>query len=655
MISTHRRGMMLVLTMGVLGLLASLAFAGGTPDPLAAQRAAEAGAAGMTWQAWTAITIILTLLAALASNRFPVDVLIIGAVALMVFVGEIGAAVTGESNRLLSPKNALEGMSNPGMITVAIMYVLVCGLQETGAVEWLGNRLLGRTNGGLTAKLRLLLPVTAISAFMNNTPLVAMYIPMLSDWCRKHRISPSKLMLPLSYAAILGGTFTVIGTSTNLVVTGKWIESGWAEAAGKIGFFEIGLVGLPCAAVGILYMLTVGNRLLPERVPVLDAAKDIRSYTVELEVDPDGPLVGKTIEQAGLRGLPNLFLSEIERDNQLLAAVSPSEKLQPRDRLFFVGMLESIVDLQKVRGLRPGDDQSRKLAAPRPQRTLVEVVVSNSCPLLGLTVREGRFRSVYNAVVLAVARNGERLQGKIGDIELRVGDTLLLEAPNAFVEQHRNSRDFFLVSRVEGARPVRHEKASLALAIMIGVILIATIEPFGFSMLHAAVLGAGLMVILRCCTASQARKSVDWQVATVIAASLALGKSLEVSGAAAVIGKTMVDIAGTNPWVILGVVYLCTMFLTEIVTNNAAALLMFSIAEAAAAKVGADFKPFAFTIMMAASACFSTPIGYQTNLMVMAPGGYRFGDYFRVGIPMNILMALTSITLIPMIWPLTSG
>ncbi|MBX3364224.1 MAG: anion permease [Phycisphaeraceae bacterium] len=623
-----------------LVLCAFQAFAGGGGEQVLAAASAAPQAASMTWKGWTAVGLIVMLLVLLASNRFPVDVLVIGTVALMVFLG------------LLAPKEALAGMSNEGMITVAVLYVVVCGLQETGAIEWLGTKLLGKPKGGILAKLRLLLPVSVMSGFMNNTPLVAMYIPMLSDWCRRHRISPSKMMLPLSYAAIMGGTLTLIGTSTNLVITGKWIDSGLVETHGRLHFFEIAMIGLPCLIFGTLYMLFIGTRILPERLPVLDADTDARSYTVEFEVEQGGPLAGKTIEQAGLRGLANLFLSEIEREGQLLPAVSPKEVLRGQDRLFFVGQLESIVDLQKIRGLCSVDNQSRKLGSPRPQRTLVEAVVSNTCPLLGRTVREGRFRNVYDAVVIAVARNGERVKGKIGDIELRVGDTLLLEAPMSFIEQHRNSRDFFLVSKVENARPLRHEKAGLALAIMLGMILIATLEPFGFKMLHAAVLAAGCMVVLRCCTASQARRAVDWQVATIIAASLALGKSLEVTGAAAAIGGSLVDLVGSHPWLVLLTVYLCTMLLTEVVTNNGAAVLMFSIAFEAAAKVGADFRPFAFAIMMAASASFSTPIGYQTNLMVMGPGGYRFGDYFRVGIPLNLSMWLITCLLIPFIWPL---
>jgi di/tricarboxylate transporter len=336
----------------------------------------------------------------------------------------------------------------------------------------------------------------------------------------------------------------------------------------------------------------------------------------------------------------------------VIAAVSPDQRIEAGDRLVFVGVVESIVDLRKIRGLKSATDQVMKLDAPRPARRLVEAVVSNSCPLIGRSIRDGKFRSRYNAVVLAVARHGERLKQRIGDIVLRNGDTLLLEAPESFVEQHRHSRDFYLVSAVEGSRPVRHERAWAAMAIVGLMVGIATIQPLGFGMLHAAVLAAGLMLALRCCTGSQARRSVDWQVLVVIAASLALGTALEVTGAASVLASWMIGMAAGNPWVTLAMVYLVTMLLTEMITNNAAAVLVFSIAEAAATKLGADFRPFAFAIMMAASASFSTPIGYQTNLMVMSPGGYRFADYFKVGIPLNLLMMATAVLLIPLIWPL---
>jgi di/tricarboxylate transporter len=344
-------------------------------------------------------------------------VVLVGAVTVLVIVDIV---VPGAE--ILSTKDALEGMANQGMLTVAIMYVVVRGLSETGGVGWIGQRVLGRPKTLVGAQLRMLLPVTGMSAFLNNTPLVAMFIPVISDWCKRQGISPSKLMMPLSYAAILGGTCTLIGTSTNLVVAGLWADHFTDRAS--IGFFEITRIGVPCAIVGLVYLMLAGRLMIPDRKPVLDVGQDPRAYTVEMEVEAGSGLVGTTIEQAGLRHLPGLYLAEIERGGQVLPAVGPDEKLFAEDRLVFVGVVDSIVELQKIRGLRPATNQVVKLNAPRPQRCMIEAVVSNTSPLVGQSVREGRFRTVYNAVVIAVARNGERITNrKIGDIVLKAGDT----------------------------------------------------------------------------------------------------------------------------------------------------------------------------------------------------------------------------------------
>lgn len=600
----------------------------------------------MTWEGWFSIGVIALVFALLIRGKHGADVIIVAGVSLLVLVG------------VLTPKDAIGGLANEGVITVAIMYVVVCGLAETGVVALIARNVLGTSGSLLATKLRMLIPVTTLSAFMNNTPLVAMFIPVINDWCRKHRVSPSKLMIPLSYAAIMGGTCTIIGTSTNLVVSGLWVNAaapgGALEGKGMLGFFDIAWLGVPCAAVGLTYLVIASKWLLPERKPVLDVASDARSYTVEMIVETGSPLVGQTIEAAGLRHLPGLFLAEIERGGQLLPAVGPDQRLAAEDRLVFVGVLDSVVELQKIRGLKPATNQVVKLDAPRPQRALIEAVVSNSSPLIGRSIREGRFRSVYNAVVIAVARNGERINKKIGDIVLRAGDTLLLEAHRSFAEQHKNSRDFFLVSRVENSEPLRHEKALLSMAILALMVAIATFGPFGFTMIHAAVIAAGLMLITRCCSGAAARRSVDWQVIVTIAASLALGVSLERSGAAASIAHSLVGWAGANPWITLALIYGMTMFFTEMITNNGAAALVFPIALAVANELGVDFKPFAMCIMMAASASFATPIGYQTNLMVMAPGGYKFTDYFRIGIPLNLIMWTLTVLLAPLIWPFHS-
>jgi len=365
-------------------------------------------------------------------------------------------------------------------------------------------------------------------------------------------------------------------------------------------------------------------------------------------VEQDSPLVGQTIEKAGLRHLPNMFLMEIERSGQLLAAVSPTEVLQAEDRLIFVGVVDSVVDLQRFRGLRPATDQVYKLHTDRRDRCLVEAVVSNSAPLVGKTVRDGRFRNRYNAVIIAIARNGTQLRKKIGDIILRPGDTLLLDTHSSFFERYHNSRDFFLVSPIDDSQPQRHEKAVTALLIAAGMVLSVL---FGIlDMLQAAMLSAGLMIVFRCTTGGIARRAIDWQILVVIAASFGLGIALYKTGAASAIAQFLISMVGGDPYWTLALIFLITALFTALATNNAAAVIMFPIALDAATSIGVDYMPFIITIMVAASASFATPIGYQTNLMVFSVGGYRFSDYMRAGIPLTILVGLTTLVIVPLIW-----
>jgi di/tricarboxylate transporter len=366
-------------------------------------------------------------------------------------------------------------------------------------------------------------------------------------------------------------------------------------------------------------------------------------------VEPGSPLVGQTIEKAGLRHLPGVYLAEIDRANEVLPAVSPRERLQANDRLVFVGVIESVVDLQKTRGLKPATDQVFKLNIPRTDRCLIEAVVSDSCPLVGRTIREGRFRTVYNAAVIALARNGERVRKKLGDVVLRAGDTLLLEAHPEFASQHRNSRDFYLVSRVEGSAPARHERAWIALTILAGMVVVAGVG--WLSVLNSALLAAGLMILTGCCSSGVARSSIDWQVLVVIGASLGLGAAMQETRAANTIAQAVLYPASGNPWLALAVLYVLTMLFTELMSNNAAAVLVFPIAMATAQDLGTSHMPFIMAIMMAASCGFATPIGYQTNLMVYGPGGYHFRDYLRFGGLLNLVVAAVTVAVTPLVWP----
>ena len=598
----------------------------------------------MPIEAWITVTVVLGVLASLAlTRRSPDMILTAGLTLLMVVPWRDGS---GWRVGVLDAAEAIVGLANPGVVTVGVLFVVAAGLRETGGMQWIVQLLLGRPKSLASAQARVLLPVAGLSAFLNNTPVVAMFIPVLLDWSRKLQLSASKLLIPLSYAAILGGTCTLIGTSTNLVVNGLLVtETDHAP----LGMFDIAWVGVPCLIVGLSYLLLFSRWLLPARKPAISISDDPREYTVEMIVDAKGPLVGQTIEQAGLRQLPGMYLIEIDREGDAIVAVGPTVALHADDRLVFAGVVESVVDLQKIRGLLPATNQIFKLAGSRKDRTLIEAVVSNTCPLVNRTIREGKFRSVYHAAVIAVARNGERIHKKIGDIVLKPGDTLLLETSRDFVQQQRNRRDFYLVSSVAEAATLRHEKALLAMGLLLAMVAAVTLG--WLSMLQGALLAGGLMILTRCINGSEARRSVDWSLLIVIAASFGIGRAMQQTGAADAIAHTLIEAAGANPLIALIAVYGVTMLFTEMITNNAAAVLMFPIALAAANDLGVDYMPFVIAVMVAASASFATPLGYQTNLMVYGPGGYRYTDYLRIGLPLNLITWAITVTIAPMVWP----
>lgn len=597
--------------------------------------------------AWITLGVLGLMLGLLVLTSIAPDLVMMACLTLLMLCG------------VLAPAQALSGFANEGMATVGVLYVVVAGLRDTGVMAWIAERLFGRPRSIAAAQWRMMIPVATISAFMNNTPLVAAMLPAVTEWGKKYQIPVSKLLMPLSFATILGGLCTLIGTSTNVIVAGLMKD---AVKAGQIdqtmGFFTLTSVGVPCALAGMLYMVCASRWLLPVRQAALRQVDDPRAYTIEMMVAPNGGVGGKTIEEAGLRQLSGMYLADVERQGEMIAAVGPQLRLQDNDRLIFVGVVDSVVELQRLRGLIPATNQVFKLDGPRAGRSLIEAVVSDRCPLIGKSIRDGKFRTQYNAAVIAVARSGERLHQKIGDIVLQPGDTLLLEARPAFAQQQRNSRDFYLVSSLDDSSPVRHDKALVALAILISMVMLATLfeqTPFfihkNFGTLQAALLAAGLMLITRCCTTASARRAVDWSVLVVIAATLGIGKALETTGLATAAANGLSSVVGTTPYSQLAAIYLVTMLLTELLSNSTAAVLMFPIALASAHTLGVHYMPFIIAITIAASCGFATPIGYQTNLMVYGPGGYRFGDFVRFGVPLNLLVATVTLIAAPLAFP----
>jgi di/tricarboxylate transporter len=601
----------------------------------------------MTWEGWTALVILALLLFALARNLAGADILLGGAAAVF-------ALLSSFSNKFPSVREVAAGFGNEGLLTVATLFVLTAGLRETGALSMVAGALLGRPRTVAGAQARLMIPTATASAFINNTPVVAMMIPAVTEWCRKIGVSPAKVMIPLSYAAVLGGVLTLIGTSTNLIVHGLMIAAAKTDPAmPRFGFWTIGAVGLPCALAGLVFILLCARRLLPDRSAVDVSHDDPRQYTVEMLVEPGGAIDGRTIEQAGLRNLPTVYLMEVQRDDgqTTIPAVGPQEVLRGGDRLIFVGVVDSVVDLHRTRGLTPATNQVFKLQDPRHRRVLIEAVVGSGCPLAGKGIREGRFRTRYDAAVIAVHRDGERVRQKIGDIVLRPGDTLLLEAHPRFADQWRDSRDFLLVSPIAGSAPRRHERAWVALLILVGTIVAMTFEA-KIPVLTTAMVAAGLMLVTRCCTGDQARRSVDWSTLVAIGASFGVGKAIQTTGAAEFVSQTVLGpLQNLGPWAALLGIYFLTLLFTELVSNNAAAALAFPIAHATAGAMGVDFMPFAVCLAIAASCGFATPLGYQTHLMVYGPGGYRMSDFMRIGLPLDGIVMLVAVAVAPMVFP----
>jgi di/tricarboxylate transporter len=601
----------------------------------------------MTWEAWLTIGTVGLIAVALVRNLAGPDTVLLGGLTLLMTFGLF-------SDAFPSPAQAVAGFGNEAVITIAVLFVVAEGLSQTGAMSLITQPLLGRPGSVRPALMRLTLPVAFLSAFLNNTPIVAMYMPVVSDWCKKIGIAPSKLFIPLSYAAILGGSCTLIGTATNLFVDGQVSQ---AQENGEllnvhISMFTVSAIGVPSAILGLIYLVFIAPHLLPDRRTPAQAGGDARQYTVEMIVEPKSPIAGKTIEDAGLRALPGAYLIEIEREGERIAAVGPEQVLHEGDRLIFAGIVDSVVDLQRTRGLVPATDQVFKLGDPRPDRRLVEAVVSDTCPLIRKTIREGKFRTVYGAAVIAVHRGGQHLgKVKIGDIVLKPGDTLLLETHPRFVEAQRNSRDFFLVSTVEGSKPIRHDRAWVALLLMVAMVASVTMIP-SMKLVNAALLAAGLMVITGCCSPGEARQSINWRVLLTMGAALGVGVSLKSTGAAHSIAEAIVQASQSyGPRGILIAIYIIGMSLTSLIGPIGTVGLLFPVAKAAAMTQDISFMPFAMALMTTSAASFATPTAYQTNLMVYSAGGYRFTDYVRVGLPLNLIVMSVTVTFAPWFWP----
>jgi len=545
---------------------------------------------------------------------------------------------------VLSPEQAFTGFANQAVFAVAALFVVAAGVQRTRALEFL-DRTIFRDGLGIRSVLfRMMGSTSFFSAFLNNTPIVAMLIPQVQGWAKRSGFSASRLLIPLSYAAIVGGTITLIGTSTNLIVSGMIVERGHEP----LSFFQLSWVGLPAAVLVMAYFSTIGYKTLPkydnEDDRILNNDND---YHFDLKVPPGSDLAYKTVEEAGLRALGNLFLVHVHRKGHIVGPVGPHFILEEGDILTFTGDLASVDDLAARKKLERAVPVLDDTAESFP---LFEAVVSPSSSLVGKSLKESRFRDRFGGVVLGIQRRSETIRGALGRVPVKAGDLLLIEAKPGFDEKwNKDTTEFYLVSRKGNHNIPMSEKAPLMLVIVLAMILSVTL---GVLPMVAAALMAALIVLLTgIVKRGEVLGAVNLPILLVIAAAIGVGQALEVTGIAQTAGGfilSQTQILGVV--VLIAALYAMTNILTELITNNAAAVLMLPLALVAGIEAGLDPHAVAVTVAIASSASFLTPIGYQTNLMVMSAGQYKFTDYLRTGFPVTVILMILTVAVVNWRW-----
>lgn len=595
----------------------------------------------MSLDAWTTLAVAVATLVLLATDRFSPALVMGGAVTTLLIAG------------VVDQDRALVGFSNEAPITVAALYVLAGAVKITGALERITERVLGSnaaTGGNDTRRTlaRILFPSMAASAFIANTPLVAMVAPRVLTWARRTGRSAASYLMPLSYAVIFGGCITLIGTSTNLVVSGLLREFGYRP----LGLFEFTGVGLFLALVGVTAIVFLSPRLLRVRHgPDESIDEQVRRFTVEMEIGDGSSLMGRTVAEAGLRRLQGVFLVEIERGDRIISPVTPDEVLSAGDRLTFSGNVARILDLQAMPGLVSAEHRHFEAVGQHPGRAFYQVVIGEGSPLVGSTLKESGFRARYGAAVIAIHRAGEAVAGKLGDIRLRVGDLLLVLGNPDFRRTWREQQDFLVVVPLAGGRPLRREKALIVELLVLAFILVAGTGLM--DLLPTSLLVAIALVVFKVITVSEARSSIDLEVIVLMATSFGLGLAINDSGLAEQIARLVFDLFQPIGDVgVLAGVLIATMLITELLSNNAAAVLMFPIALAVAEQASLNPRPFAIVIVFGATLSFLTPIGYQTNTLVWSMGGYKYADFSRLGAPLTLLTIVMILVLVPLLFPL---
>ncbi|NCJ07442.1 TRAP transporter large permease subunit [Synechococcales cyanobacterium C] len=604
------------------------------------------------------LAIVVGALICFVGEWWPVDITAISvAIVLMVF-GQVLPETWIDPDRWITPAEGISGFGNAATITVMAMFILSAGIARTGAIQVISDFLMQR--GGKTTSQQIFvlgMVVGPVTAFINNTAVVAVFLPIVENWCQRMGVSPSKLMIPLSYATILGGLMTLIGTSTNILASELSAKLGY----GEFSLFQFTKLGMLTFGIGMVYLSVIAPRLLPNRsVPQASAAQGngygLTDYVSEVVIAPGSSLIGKTLRTSGIQRKFDLDVLEMIRNGIHFSQPVADKILSAGDILLVRGSREELLKVQNEQGLEllpmvKFNRETMEAEINSGETQLAEVLILANANLIGSTLKDLRFRQRYNATVLAIRRGEEMVRERLGKLPLKFGDLLLVQGPRESFLGLQTSRDLLVMEQRE-LESLRHDKAGVAIAIALGVILTAAFN--WMPILVSSLAGVILMVLTGCLKPGELYGAVRWDIIFLLAGLIPLEAAMRKSGATEWLATFVVNIGGTLPsYGILLFFFVITLLLTEILSNNASVVLMLPIAVEVARTLNLNPYAFMFAVVFAASNSFMTPIGYQTNTMVYGPGGYKFTDFFRVGAPLSFLMALITPPLIILLFGLT--
>ena len=588
---------------------------------------------GFNLYAWITIATVLTMFTVLLFTKLRADLVFLGAISILFVTG------------VLSAKEAFSGFSSTSVVIIGVLFVVVAGLTYTGVLQWIVKHLLGQPNTYSKAVVRLMLPVAALSSFLSNTTVVALFVGIVKMWSKKLNISPSKLLIPLSYASGMGGVCTLIGTPPNLIISGLYAD----HTGDTMNVLATAIPGLFCLIIGVLSIIAM-RKLLPDRKAPESAFEATSDYTVELLVPSDNPLIGQSIAEAGLNDIHGGSLIEIVHFDEVTSQASDDEIIMGGDRLVFAGQIDEILDLKKSHGLVNADHHVFTMREVDQNRQLRTAYVTFGSSLINTKIGGSTFEKENNMILVAVARRGKRIEQSPRDVVLQAGDTLLLECPpNVKIHtDHLSSQLQFFDS---DQMPNIGKKTFISTTIMMAMVVLSALNVI--PLLQCAFIAAMAMLIFRCCSVDQAMKAINWEILMVFAGSVVLGVAIQKTGIAERLAFGILDVCGTNPIVVMTAICFVGTFITEFISNTAAGAMFFPIMYQAAEKLGYEPYPFLIALMVSVSSSFATPIGSPTHMLVYGPGGYRFSDFMRIGLLMNLIILAANILIVNIIYPLT--